>query len=77
MDESELAAIREAAQRRGMTVSEWARAALREARRSDSTGDAERKLAAIRAADRHSYPASDIDSMLSEIALGYGEATEP
>ena len=77
MDESELAAIREAAQRRGMTVSEWARAALREARRSDSSGDAGRKLAAIRAADRHSYPTSDIDSMLSEIALGYGEATEP
>ena len=77
MDEQELAAIREAARRRGMTVSEWARTALREARRTDSVGDADRKLAAIRAADRRSYPTADIDRMLAEIDRGYGEASDP
>jgi len=76
MDEHEMAAIREAARRRGMTVSEWARAALREARRADSVGDADRKLAAIRAADRCAYPTADIDAMLAEIDRGYGEADE-
>ncbi|MCK5375912.1 MAG: hypothetical protein KAJ97_02445 [Acidobacteria bacterium] len=38
-----------------------------------TAGDAERKLAAIRAADRHGYPTADIDLMLGEIERGYGE----
>lgn len=71
-----MAAIREAAQRQGLTVSEWARTALREARRAHSVGDADRKLAAIRAADRCAYPTADIDRMLSEIDRGYSEAAE-
>ena len=76
MDEQELEAIREAARRRGVTVSEWARSVLREARRADSDGDADRKLAAIRAADCRSYPTADIDQMLAEVQKGYGEADD-
>ncbi len=76
MDDDELAAIREAARRRGMTVSEWARLALREARRAEAVGDADRKLAAIRAADRQAYPTADIDRMLAEIDRGYGESAD-
>ena len=70
----ELESIRAAARERGMTVSEFVRETLREARRKVATGDTERKLAAIRAADRHAYPTADIDQMLGEIERGYGES---
>ena len=73
MDQDELEAIRSAARARGMTVSEYVRETLREARRKVASGDTERKLAAIRAADRHAYPTADIDQMLGEIEAGYGE----
>ncbi len=76
MSETELDAVRAAARERGMTVSEWVRESLREARSKVASGDAERKLAAIRAADRHGYPTADIDQMLAEIERGYGEANE-
>ena len=76
MENAELDAIRAAARERGMTVSEWVRETLREARRKVSDGDAERKLAAIRAADRHAYPTADIDQMVAEIERGYGESGE-
>ena len=75
MDEEELEAVRETARRHGMTVSEWARRVLREARRRGSSGDADRKLAAIRAADTCAYPTADIDQMLAEVERGYGEDT--
>ena len=53
MSEDELDAVRAAARERGMTVSEWVRETIRDARRKVAGGDVERKLAAIRAADRH------------------------
>ncbi len=74
MSETELDAVRAAARERGLTVSEWVRETLRDARRKVAGGDAERKLAAIRAADRHGYPTADIDQMLGEIERGYGES---
>jgi len=73
MSEAELEAIRAAAREGNVTVSEWVRITLREARRRVPTGDVERKLAAIRAADRLAYPTADIDLMLAEIERGYGE----
>lgn len=73
MDHDEMDAIRAAARERGMTVSEFVRETLREARRKVASGDTERKLAAIRAADRHAYPTADVDQMLGEIERGYGE----
>ncbi|MEX1309662.1 MAG: antitoxin [Candidatus Sulfomarinibacteraceae bacterium] len=76
MEEAELDAIRAAASEQGITVSQWVRETLRAARRRVSGGDAERKLASIRAADRHAYPTADIDQMVAEIERGYGEATE-
>lgn len=74
MDQDEFELIRAAARERGMTVSEFVRETLREARRKVASGDTERKLAAIRAADRHAYPTADIDQMLGEIERGYGES---
>ena len=76
MDQEELEAVRAAARERGMTVSEFVRETLREARRKVAGGDAERKLEAIRAADRLGYPTADIDQMLAEIERGYGEVGE-
>ena len=75
VSEDELEAIREAARSRGMTVSEWTRAVLREARRAGASGGADRKLAAIRSADRYAYPTADIDEMLAEVEHGYGEGS--
>ena len=76
MNEVEHEAIRSAARDQDMTVSEWVRTTLRKARRVAPAGDVDRKLAAVRAADRHSYPTSDIDVMLAEVDRGYGEAGE-
>jgi hypothetical protein len=76
MSEAELEAIRDAARRRGMTVSEYVRVAVREARRSEAGGDPDHKLAAIRSAQRYTFPTADIDQMLAEIELGYGESSD-
>ncbi|HEX7581270.1 MAG TPA: antitoxin [Thermoanaerobaculia bacterium] len=73
MPDSELKEIRRTARRRKMSVAEWVRQTLREARRSDPSGDAEKKLAAIRSASRNEFPTTDIDQMLREIESGYGE----
>lgn len=71
LDEEELAAIREDARRHGMTVSEWVRQALRSTRSQSSSREPGRKLAAVRAAERHTFPTADIDQMLAEIERGY------
>ena len=67
----ELREIQKAARRDRLTVSEWVRRSLREARRRQPGRDAGRKLQAIRAAARHSFPTADIDQMLAEIESGY------
>jgi len=56
----------------GLTMSEWARQALRKAERETSSGDVEAKLAAIRKAASYNFPASpDIETMLAETEAGY------
>ena len=70
-EEEEFERIQDAARTRGMTVAEWVRQALRAARREEPTGDVDRKLAVIRAAARHAFPAPDIEQMLDEIEKGY------
>lgn len=70
MDEAELREIRRAARRKRMTVSEWVRSALRSARRADPVGEPGRRIDAIRAASRYSFPTSDMDQMLADIARG-------
>ena len=51
----------------GLTLSEWVRQALRESERSQSSGNVEAKLAAIRRAAAYQFPEPDIDTMLAEI----------
>lgn len=71
LEESELESIREAAGREGVTVSDWARRALRSAQSQVPRGDQARKLAVVRAAARNEFPAAEIDQMLAEIERGY------
>jgi hypothetical protein len=76
LEEQELKEIQRAARAERMTVAEWVRQALRSARREVPLRDPERKLAAIRAAARHSFPAPDIEKMLEEIERGYLETRQ-
>jgi hypothetical protein len=71
LEEPEMREIRQAARRNRMTVAAWVRQALRAARRREPEGDRARKLAAIREAARHRFPAPPIEQMLEEIERGY------
>lgn len=71
LDEAELRGMQAAARDQGMTLSDWVRTTLREARRSEPGGDLASKLSAVRTATRHEYPTADIDAMLAEIEQGY------
>ncbi|OGQ24880.1 MAG: antitoxin [Deltaproteobacteria bacterium RBG_16_71_12] len=73
MGERELRELRRVARRHGLTVAEWVRRALAEARaRAEPSQDANRKLAAVRAAVCHAFPIANIDQLLAEIERGYG-----
>jgi hypothetical protein len=65
------------ARARKMSLAEWVRQALDLARRREPLGDAGKKLEVIRAAAKHDYPTSDIDTMLAEIEKGYGTGAHP
>lgn len=71
LDDREFDALRDAAAREGMTMSEWVRQLLRAASRDRPSGDQARKLAAVRAAARHDFPTAEVDQMLAEIERGY------
>jgi hypothetical protein len=71
LDESELREIQKAARRDGVTVAEWVRRVLRDARQEGPVRETTRKLDAVRLAARHEYPTADIAQMLAEIERGY------
>ena len=75
VDDAEYRDLQKVARRRGMTVSQWVRDAIRSMRRLEPSTDAARKLAAVKEATRHSYPAPDVDQMLTEIERGYVPGT--
>jgi hypothetical protein len=74
VDEAEMREIQRSARRNRLTVSEWVRRCLREARRRQPSRDADRKLQAVRAAAQHSFPTADVDQMLAEIEAGYRDS---
>ena len=76
VSEEELVEIREIAERRRMTVSEWVRQTLREARQRVPRRTTEQKLEALRRAAEYDAPAGDVDQMNADIARGY-LAAEP
>lgn len=63
--------VQRMARARHLSIAEWVRQALELARRREPGAGAGKKLEVIRAAARHDYPVSDIDSMLAEIERGY------
>ncbi len=69
--------IQKMAKSRHMSIAEWVRQALAQARRREPGKDASKKLAAVRAAVRHEFPTGDIDTMLAEIESGYGTGQNP
>lgn len=73
LDARELSEIQRVARQQRMTTAEWVRQALRAARNAAPSGDARKKLAAIKAATHYAFPAPEIDQMLREIQLGYRE----
>ena len=76
VEDAEYRDLQRAARRRGVTVSQWVREAIRTMRRSEPSGDAARKLAVVREGARHSYPAPDMEQMLAEIERGYSARDE-
>jgi len=71
LPDREMADIRIRAGRERLTVGEWVRRTLREARTRQSVNDPEARLKAVRRGAQYSFPTADIDQMLSEIERGY------
>jgi hypothetical protein len=63
--------IQRLAKRERLTVGEWVRRALRDARASRPAIEPETKLKAVRRAAKYSFPTAGIEQMLSEIERGY------
>lgn len=77
LEEAELREIQKVARRNHMTVAEWVRQALREARRREPMRDTTKKLEVVRLATRHTFPTADMADMLAEIERGYVSSAEP
>jgi len=69
--------IQRAARSRQMSIAEWVRQALTNARRREPVGDVEKKLAALRAAAKYESPTADIETILAEIEQGYLSGHQP
>ncbi len=77
LDEDEIRALRAAAGRERITVSEYVRKALRAATMEGPASGVAEKLMVVREAARHSYPVSDPEEMEREIAAGYLRGMDP
>jgi hypothetical protein len=73
LPDEELAEIRQLAEQEDLSVGEWVRRTLKDARARKSLRDPGHKLNALRKAAGCSYPTADLDQMLSEIEKGYIE----
>ena len=69
LDEEEYKEIQRVARRQRMSLAEWVRQALRQAR-SGHPGSVEAKLRVIADASRHEFPTADMEVMLQEIEAG-------
>ncbi len=71
LPDQEMTAIQRLAKRDHLTVGEWVRRALREARAGRPVIEPEMKLKAVRRASQHAFPTADSEQMLREIEQGY------
>ena len=70
LDEEEYKEIQSVARRQRVTLAEWVRQALRQAK-NNHPGTVEAKLRVIADASRHDFPTADIEVMLQEIEEGH------
>jgi len=77
VQEPEYRDIQRAARLRHMSIAEWVRQALVQARRSEPGREVSSRLDIIRAAARMEFPTADIDRMLEEIERGYKSGMQP
>jgi Arc/MetJ-type ribon-helix-helix transcriptional regulator len=70
LEDEEFEEIREFASGRRMSISEWVRQTLREAREREPLASAAKKLAIIEEATAHEFPTADVEQMLAEIERG-------
>jgi hypothetical protein len=73
LSEAEMDEIRRLARREHLSVGEWVRRTLREARSRRPVHEPQWKLKAVRKAAEYSFPTAEIDQMLKEIERGYQE----
>jgi hypothetical protein len=71
LPDQEMSEIQRLAKREHLTVGEWVRRTLRQARANRPVSEPEVKLKAIRRAAQYSFPTADLEQMLSEIERGY------
>ena len=71
LPDSEMDEIRRLARRERLTVGEWVRRKLREARLNQPVHEPQWKLNAVRKAAKYSFPTAEMDQMLNEIERGY------
>ena len=70
-EEEELTELQEIARQNHMTLAEWVRQTLREARSRQPARSAALKRQAVRRAIEHEFPVADIDEMITQIERGY------
>ena len=70
LPDQDMVDIQRLAKRERVTVGEWVRRALREARADRPAVEPETKLKAVRRAAAYSFPSAEIKQMLSEIERG-------
>lgn len=71
LDDNAYSELEQAAERRGLTLSDWVRRSLADTCAREATADPSVKLAVVRAAVEHNFPTADIDRMIREIKQGY------
>ena len=71
LNDKEMRAIQDSAERQQVTVTEWVRQALRSACPQATLTDKKKKFDVVRAASRYDFPTGDIDQILREIDQGY------
>ena len=75
-DEEELSELQEIARQNHMTLAEWVRQALREARTQHSVRGSAQKRQAVREAIKHDFPVTDIDELIEQIEQGYQQGSD-
>lgn len=72
LSDADYRAVQRAARSRDMSIAEWVRQTLLQARRREPLGAIGKKLEIVRTASRFDFPSGDIDRILHEVETGYG-----